>query len=105
MYDQIDTKKSGFISQNDLVKAVKTGRRSSIAKVFGEQAIDVAVTAFSKMDSNGNGKVTWKEFFDKAEEAFVHDPLKRQAAPRRQSLLAPATVRRPSYQKPPAMNI
>ena len=48
-------------------------RRSSIKHVFGADGADAAVDAFSKMDAGGDGKVDWKTFFDKAEEAFVAD--------------------------------
>ena len=86
VYDEIDTKKKGAISQLDLVKAVKKGRRGSIAKIFGENAIQDAVQAFQDMDVDKKGEVTWNQFFAKAEEAFVHKPNDRVQAPRRSSL-------------------
>ena len=104
VYDQIDTKKTGFITQVDLVKASSKGRRGSIAKVFGERATTQAIQAFQTMDTDGEGKVTWSQFFKRCEEAFVHEPEKRVNAPRRPSLLAAAPKpRRPSYIAPPSM--
>ena len=76
----------GTISQLDLVKAVRKGRRSSIAKIFGDNAIRDAVQAFQDMDVDQKGEVTWSQFFAKAEEAFVHKPNDRINAPRRSSL-------------------
>ena len=76
----------GTISQLDLVRAVRKGRRSSIAKIFGDNAIKDAVQAFQDMDVDQKGEVTWSQFFEKAEEAFVHKPNDRINAPRRSSL-------------------
>ena len=70
----------GTISQLDLVKAVRKGRRSSIAKIFGDNAIRDAVQAFQDMDVDQKGEVTWSHFL-KAEEAFVHKPNDRINAP------------------------
>lgn len=104
VYDAIDTRKAGSISQMDLVKAASGGRRSSIAKVFGDAATAHAIDAFRAMDQSGSGRVTWTQFFDKCEESFVTAPRERINAPRRPSLLPPAPVeqgRRPSL--PPSL--
>jgi Ca2+-binding EF-hand superfamily protein len=98
VYDEIDTMKNGTITQIDLVKAFKKGRRSSVAKIFGENALNDAVTAFQDMDVDGDGEVSWKNFFLKAEEAFVENPNKRINAPRRKSLLRRASM---TTAKPP----
>ena len=68
-------------------------------KIFGENALNDAVKAFQDMDVDGNGEVSWKNFFLKAEEAFVENPNKRINAPRRKSLLRRASM---TAKKPPA---
>ena len=93
VYDEIDTMKNGSITQIDLVKALKKGRRSSVAKIFGENALSDAVQAFQDMDVDGNGEISWKQFFLKAEEAFVENPNKRINAPRRKSLFRRASMK------------
>ena len=103
VYDQIDRKRTGYISQKDLVKACSKGRRSSIAKIFGENATQNAIQAFSDMDTDNAGRVSWKQFFEQAEEALVNKPAKRVAAPRRASLLQPASASGSSnVPKPPS---
>ena len=88
VYDQIDTKRTGYISQKDLVRACSKGRRSSIAKIFGENATKDAIKVFSDMDTDNTGMVSWKQFFEQAEEALVHKPAQRMAAPRRKCTAA-----------------
>ena len=102
VYDQIDTKRTGYISQKDLVRACSKGRRSSIAKIFGENATKDAIKVFSDMDTDNTGMVSWKQFFEQAEEALVHKPAQRMAAPRRKSLLQPAALATASSAAPAA---
>ena len=104
VYDEIDTMKNGTITQIDLVRAMRKGRRSSVAKIFGENALQNAVQAFQDMDVDGRGEVTWKQFFTKAEEAFVENPEKRLSAPRRKSLkLRRASFMAKNPPKPPPL--
>lgn len=55
VFKSIDTKGKGKISQKDLTRAMSQ-RRSSIAMIFGHQNTTHAMTIFSKLDEEDNGK-------------------------------------------------
>ena len=55
VFKSIDTKGKGKISQKDLTCAMSK-RRSSIAMIFGHQNTTHAMTIFSKLDEDDNGK-------------------------------------------------
>ena len=91
VFNQVDTKQKGYISQKDLVRTMRK-RRSSIANVFGASGADHAVDAFAKMDTGGEGRVDWATFFNSAEEAFVKDEGARMHDAPEQNPHAPAAV-------------
>ena len=69
VFDSIDTKQKGSISQHDLVKAMRS-RRSSVELIFGASGTAQALTAFQKLDKEGKGAVDFRGFLTECEDAF-----------------------------------
>ena len=71
VFNNCDENKKGYVSVRDLLNAMKN-KRSDLCKVFGPQRANKALEKFSVLDTTGNGRISFEEFYMGCEIAFTN---------------------------------